>query len=116
MAIATSFSRPAATQFNTENTSLAAALVESGGSWWLNIYQNVGGNDKIINRIQVTPTYSGSNLILTVSPFQFAGSAATATVSGIATPAQSVATALSPYQFNAQEMDAWLTAAGDARA
>lgn len=113
MTISTSFSRPAATLTNTESTALAAALTEGASAWTLDVTETIGVNAKLIKRLVLTPSYSGINLNIAVTEYVFAGNVANYV--SATNPANNLATSSTNYTLRATDMDAFHTAAGDAR-
>lgn len=110
MSISKTFARPAATLTNTESTALVATLTEGATTWTLDIRETIGGNSKLIKRLVITPGYTGVNLQLAFE-YTFAGDVANYVSS--TSPANSLAA--SSTAITVVDMDAFHTAAGDAR-
>lgn len=68
---------------------------------------------KLIKRLVLTPSYSGINLNIGVIEYVFAGNVANYVSS--TSPANSTASSSTSYTLRATDMDAFHTAAGDAR-
>ena len=115
MTITQTYPRAAATQINTESGSYAMVVTEDSGNkqFIIDFTGVVNANTKLIKRFKVPLTFGGSTLTQNVTELTFAGNAANYVSS--TSPADSVAVATLSHTLTSVDMDAFYTAAGDAR-
>ena len=118
MPFALPYTRPVATQTATETANYTAAITEdgSGKKFTVDVTNVIGANTKLVRKFVITPVFNGTSLVFTVDEYQYAGNAAnyvsaTSPALGAAVGGGPIAT----YQMTQQDMDAFHTAAGDAR-
>lgn len=114
MTISVSFARPAATLTNTEDQTVTWNLTEddTNNQVILDRVVTISATARLVRRLKIAEVISGSNLSLQVTDIQFAGNVS-AYVSST-NPADSAGTATTT-SLGSQDLDAFHTAAGDAR-
>lgn len=110
MAIATSFNRPKADTTLSESVPLSAAVAEVGSTFVIDIYTSINSANKVLCRIIVSRAISGNNITFTDTKYVFAGASTTYSAGGTVPPLSQAALG------NTVDLDAALTANGDARA
>jgi len=112
------FTRPVATQTATETANYTAALTEDGTGklFTIDVTNVIGANTKLVRKFVITPAFNSTGLTITVAEYVYAGNAANYV--SATSPALSAAVGGGPiatYAMSQQDMDAFHTAAGDAR-
>jgi hypothetical protein len=114
MTISNSINRPKLNTTLSTSVGVAAALTEVSGSWVIDFYTSVtldagGTSNQTIFRQIVTPTISGTVLIMNTVTYAFPGSAPAYSAGGV-TPALSLGTA----STSNVDLNTFLIAAGNA--
>lgn len=118
MTISFSFTRPLATVTGTETATYTTTLTEDGTNKYyvVDFVATIGSNSKLVRKLIITPTFTSTSLTFTVSEYLYAGNAANyVSATSPATTAAIGGGASNTYTLSAQDMDAFHTAAGDAR-
>lgn len=115
MAITQTYTRPAATQTASKSGNWAIAVTEdtTNKQFILDLTCVIGANTKLVKRFKVPLSYGGTTLTPTITELTFAGNAANY-VSSVS-PADAIAIATLLHPATSVDMDAFHTAAGDAR-
>lgn len=115
MAVSASFTRPLATTTESVATSYVITTVEddANNTFVIHLNATVNAATKVVKRLKLVLTLSGTTLTPTITALDFAGSAAAYT--GASTPADSAATATQTISLGAVDLDAFYTAGGVAR-
>lgn len=114
MALAKSFARPLATTTATESSPLTAVVTEGSpaGMFTIDFHTPINAVNKLVKRLVINPSYSGTTLTWAVTEYNFSGSGTYVSASD---PLSSTATSIVSYSLTGQDMDAVFTAGGDAR-
>lgn len=118
MPFALPFTRPLAVQTASESANYTAAITEDvpGRRFTIDVTCVIGANTKLVRKFVITPAFNSTSLGFTVDEYVYAGNAANYV--SATNPALSAAVGGGPiatYTMNQQDMDAFHTAAGDAR-
>ena len=118
MPFSLAYQRPLATQTASESANYTAALTEdgTGKKFTVDFTCVIGANTKLVRKLVITPTFSSLNILFTVEEYVYAGNAANYV--SATNPALSASIGGAPaatYTLIQQDMDAFHTAAGDAR-
>jgi len=115
MTYSRSFTRPLATTTAVEAETVTPTLTidDANNTVILEWVATVGAASRIFRRLKIADTFSGASLSQTVTDMVFAGSR---TYVSSTNPADSLANSTTTYTLAAIDLDAFHTAAGDARA
>jgi hypothetical protein len=111
----TSFNRPKAAQTAAVTESLTTAFTADAANkqYIVDIQNTVGGNQKLLKKLILVPSYSGAFFTINVTEYVYAGNAANYVSS--TNPAIGAATSSTTYTLSTQDLDAFYAAAGVAR-